>query len=110
MSIQTDSTPLEDPKDPDTCHVFALYKTVATDQEQEEMRTNYQKGGYGYGHAKTALFQKLLAEFEHERARFDYYMNNLEEVDKALKHGAERARKTAQMVMKRVREKLGYGA
>lgn len=110
MSIQTDSTPLEEPKNPDTCHVFALYKTIATAEEQEEMRTNYLKGGYGYGHAKTALLQKLLAEFATERARFDHYMNNPHELDKALKMGAARARKTAREVISRVRQKLGYGA
>jgi tryptophanyl-tRNA synthetase len=110
MSIQTDSTPLEEPKNPDTCHVFALYKTIATTEEIEEMRTNYLKGGYGYGHAKTALFQKLLTEFATERERFDHYMNNLHELDAALHKGAERARVTARTVISRVRQKLGYGA
>jgi len=110
MSIQTDSTPLEEPKNPDTCHVFALYKTIATTEEIEEMRTNYLKGGYGYGHAKTALFQKLLTEFATERERFDHYMNNLHELDAALHKGAERARVTARAVISRVRQKLGYGA
>jgi tryptophanyl-tRNA synthetase len=110
MSIQTDSTPLEEPKNPDTCHVFALYKTVANAEELEEMRTNYLKGGYGYGHAKTALFHKLLGEFALERARFDHYMNNLHELDEALHKGAERARVTARAVISRVRQKLGYGA
>lgn len=110
MSIQTDSTPLEEPKNPDTCHVFALYKTVATTEELEEMRANYLRGGYGYGHAKTALFQKLISEFATERQRFDHFMNNLNEVDKALEIGAERARRTARKVISRVRQKLGYGA
>jgi tryptophanyl-tRNA synthetase len=110
MSIQTDSTPLEEPKNPDTCHVFALYKTIATTEEIEEMRTNYLKGGYGYGHAKTALFQKLLTEFATERERFDHYINNLHELDAALHKGAERARVTARAVISRVRQKLGYGA
>ncbi len=110
MSIQTDSTPLEEPKNPDTCNVFALYKTIASKEEIEEMRTNYLKGGYGYGHAKTALFQKLLTEFATERARFDHYMNNLHELDEALYKGAERARLTARAVISRVRQKLGYGA
>jgi tryptophanyl-tRNA synthetase len=110
MSIQTDSTPLEEPKNPDTCHVFALYKTIATAEEQEEMRANYLRGGYGYGHAKTALFQKLISEFATERERFDHFMNNLNEVDRALEIGAERARKTAREVISRVRQKLGYGA
>ena len=108
MTIQTDSTPLEEPKDPDTCNVFALYKLLATEAEISQMRNNYEGGNYGYGHAKQALFELILSNFETQRERYDYYMNNLQEVDKALQIGAEKASKVANEVLKRVRVTLGY--
>lgn len=107
MSIETDSKKLEEPKDPTTCHVFALYKLIANDIEIAEMTQNYLKGGYGYGHAKQALFELLLVRFEKERARFDYLMNNKNEIDEVLKLGAAKAEKVAKTVLNRVRLKLG---
>src|SRR5690606_23291741 len=71
MSIQTDSTPLEEPKNPDTDNVFALYKLVATPEQTEEMRQNYLNGGYGYGHAKNALLEVLLDNYATARAKFN---------------------------------------
>lgn len=108
MSIETDSTPLEDPKNPDTCHVFALYKILATKEEVEQMRQNYLGGNYGYGHAKTALLNLILDKFKTEREKYSYYMQNLDEVEEALQKGAAKARKVADGVLGRVREKLGY--
>ena len=108
MKIQTDSTPLEDPKNPDTCNLFALYKLVASAKQTEEMRTNYLAGNYGYGQAKQAFFELLTEKYAVERERYNYYMNNLPEIDKALEIGAEKARKVASEVLKRVRNKLGY--
>lgn len=108
MSIGTDSTPLEDPKDPNTCNVFALYKLLASEAEISEMRKNYEGGNYGYGHAKQALYTLILEKFAVERERYQYYMEHLDEVDAALAKGAEKARKTADAVLKRVREKVGY--
>lgn len=108
MSIETDSTPLEDPKDPDTCNVFALYKLVATPDQQEEMRKNYLGGNYGYGHAKQALFELIIEKFSKERERYNYYMENLNEVDDALAIGAKKATAVADKVLARVREKVGY--
>ena len=108
MKIQTDSTPLEEPKNPDTCNLFALYKLVATEEQTAEMRKNYLAGGYGYGHAKQAFFELLITKYGKERELYNYYMNNLHEVDKALILGAEKARKVATEVLKRVRETLGY--
>ena len=108
MAIDTDSTPLEEPKNPDTCNVFALYKLVATDTQIAEMRKNYEAGGYGYGHAKQALYEVLLEQFETPRKKYEYYMNNLEELDKALEVGAEKARNVANEVINRVRKKVGY--
>ncbi len=108
MAIDTDSTPLEEPKDPDTCNVFALYKLVATEAQIAEMRKNYEAGGFGYGHAKQALYELLLEQFETPRKKYEYYMNNLEEIDKALEVGAEKARNVANEVINRVRKKVGY--
>mgnify|MGYP000595301222 CR=1 FL=1 len=108
MGIKTDSTPLEEPKDPDTDNVFALYKLMATDEQIAEMRANYESGNYGYGHAKQALYELILDKFSVEREKYNHYMNNLHEVDEALAVGAEKARNVASEVLKRVREKIGY--
>ena len=107
MSIETDSKALEDPKDPSTCHVFALYKLLASDLEIIQMTQNYLQGGYGYGHAKQALFELILLRFQKERERFDYLMSNKNEIDEALKLGAAKAEKVASEVLKRVRVKMG---
>ena len=108
MGIATDSTPLEEPKDPDTCNVFALYKIMASEEQIVEMRKNYEAGGYGYGHAKQALFELVRDKFAEPREKYEYYINNLEEVDKALSIGAEKAKNVANEVLAKVRTKLGY--
>lgn len=108
MGIKTDSTPLEDPKDPETDTVFALYKILASEEQVAEMRSNYLGGNYGYGHAKKALYELILEEFGEAREKFAYYMNHKEELDDALSVGAEKARKVAGEVLDRVRTKLGY--
>lgn len=108
MGIQTDSTPIEEPKDPTNDNVFALYKILASQPQIEEMSANYLAGNYGYGHAKQALYEVIVNKFEEPREKFNYYMNNLNEIDDALALGAEKARKVADGVLERVREKLGY--
>lgn len=108
MGIQTDSTPLEDPKNPDTCNCFALYRLLATPEAVATMKQNYLAGGYGYGHVKQALFELIVEKFATEREKYNYYINNLEEVDKLLLEGAAKASAVANGVLKRVREKLGY--
>ncbi|WP_075340436.1 tryptophan--tRNA ligase [Tenacibaculum agarivorans] len=108
MKIQTDSTPLEDPKDPDTDNVFALYKLLATEEQIAEMRANYEGGNYGYGHAKQALYELIIDKFADIRAKYNHYMENKNEIDEALAIGAEKARKVAQDVLQRVRTKVGY--
>lgn len=108
MKIETDSTPLEEPKDPDTCNLFALYKLVASEAQTAEMRQNYEKGGYGYGHAKQAFYELLIDKYSKERELYNHYMENLNEVDAALAVGAEKAHKIANEVLRRVREKVGY--
>ncbi|MFK5880200.1 MAG: tryptophan--tRNA ligase [Flavobacteriaceae bacterium] len=108
MKIETDSTPLEDPKNPDTCNLFALYKLIASENQITEMRANYEGGNYGYGHAKQAYYELIVETFKEERERYHYFMNNLEEIDKALAIGAKKATQIADAVLKRVRTKLGY--
>lgn len=108
MGIETDSTPLEEPKNPDSCNVFALYKLVASEEQIAEMRKNYEAGGYGYGHAKQELYEVLADRFKEAREKYDYYMNNLEAIDNALAVGAEKASMVAHEVLDRVRKKLGY--
>lgn len=108
MKIQTDSTPLEEPKNPDTCNLFALYKIIASEDQIAEMRKNYLAGGYGYGHAKQAFYELLLEVFKTERERYNYFMENPEEVEKVLAKGAEKASKVCDSVIKRTREKIGY--
>jgi tryptophanyl-tRNA synthetase len=108
MSISSDSTPLALPKDPSTCTIFSLYALLATSEEKEVMRQNYVNGGYGYGHAKQALFEKILAKFSREREKYAYYMSHEDELNFILSEGALKARKTAREVLLRVRKKLGY--
>lgn len=110
MTIVTDATPLEEPKNPDTCNVFALYKLLAGEEQVKEMRELYLKGNYGYGHAKQALFELIVEKFKTERERYEYYMNHLDEVDAALAEGAAKASVVANGVLKRVRESLGLRA
>ena len=108
MGIETDSIPMEAPKDWKSCNVFAIYKLIASPKEIDAMKANYESGNYGYGHAKQALYEILISRFSEERERFNYYMNHLEEIDKALEIGAQKARNIANDVLSRVRTKLGY--
>jgi tryptophanyl-tRNA synthetase len=108
MRIITDSKSLEDRKDPETDTTFSLYKILASDDQINEMRANYLNGNYGYGHAKQALYELVIEKFKSPREKFDYYMNHLNEVDDALSIGAEKAKKVANSVLERVRNKVGY--
>ncbi|MEN9699311.1 MAG: tryptophan--tRNA ligase [Bacteroidota bacterium] len=108
MSIVSDSTPLEEPKNPDTCHTFALYKLLASEAQVAQMRKNYEAGNYGYGHAKQALFELILERFETPRARFNHLMEYPAEIDAALAIGAKKAREVAQSVLKRARTRVGF--
>ena len=107
MGIQTDSKTLEEPKDPDSCNVYNLYKLLASKEDNEIMREQYLRGGFGYGHAKTALLQLILAKFENERAIFYDYMDHPEKIEKILLQGAIKAKKVADIVLNRVRGKMG---
>lgn len=108
MGIKTDSTPLEEPKNPDTDNVFALYKLLASEEEIKIMRKNYEGGNYGYGHAKQALYELIIVKFATVRERYNHFMENKNEIDDALKIGAEKATLVANDVLKRIRAKIGY--
>lgn len=108
MSIESDSTPLEEPKNPDTCKIFGIYKLLANEDQIAKMRQNYLGGNYGYGHAKQELFEVICEKFKTEREKYNYYINNRKEVDELLKKGAEKAHVVANEVLKKVRIKLGY--
>lgn len=110
MKIETDSTPLQEPKNPDTCTVFKLYSLMASAQQVEQMRNNYLNGNYGYGHAKQALYELVLNRFVNERQRFDELMANPAELNTILLKGAEKARVVALSTLGRAREVLGYSA
>ena len=107
MSIETDSTPLEEPKNPDTCKVFTIYSLIATEDKTQALREKYLAGNFGYGHAKTELLNLILETYAKEREIFAYYMDNLPELEKKLQEGAEKTKKVAQETLQRVRKSLG---
>lgn len=110
MGIQSDSTPLEESKNTETCNIFALYKLLASETQTNQMIENYKNinQDYGYGHAKQALFELILEKFTTHRSKYDYYMSNLPELENALQIGAKKAQKVAIEVLGRVRAKLGF--
>jgi len=107
MRIVTDSTPLEDPKDPDTCNVFALYKLFADANEQQAMADRYRAGNFGYGDAKKALFEKMWETFAPFRAKREELAANSDFVESVLQSGAERARVEARHTLDRARKAVG---
>lgn len=106
--IITDSTPLEEPKDPDTCTVFKLYSLLADTAQIQTMRQNYTGGNYGYGHAKKELLTLILENFKQERIAYDYFITHPEEVEEKLAAGEEKAKREGEKILSRVREKLGF--
>jgi tryptophanyl-tRNA synthetase len=108
MSIVTDSTPLEAPKNPDTDNVFSIYKLIATPEQTETLRQKYLAGNFGYGHAKQELFELIVQKYAKEREAFNFYMSNTNELEKKLEKGEEKARVIARALMEKVRMKLGY--
>lgn len=107
-SIVTDSTPMEDPKDPDTCNVFKLYSLLASEDQIKEMRGKYLGGNYGYGHAKKEFMELILEKYAEERKAFDFYMSNPEEIEKKLAAGEAHAKAIGENLLQTVREKLGF--
>ncbi len=108
MGIVTDSTPLEEPKNPDNDTVFALYSLLASEEQAADLRKKYEGGNYGYGHAKQELYELVVEKFAEERKLFNYYMENLPELHAKLEKGEAKARAIAAEVLGRVKEKLGY--
>ena len=110
MSIETDSTPLEAPKNPDTCKIFGIYKLLANAGQIDQMKSKYLNANrdFGYGHAKQELFELITSNFKIERDKYNYYISNKEKVDALLKQGAVKAGTIANEVLKRVRERLGF--
>ena len=108
LSVVTDSTPLEEAKNPDKDNVYAIYSLLANEEQKEAMRKKYLAGNYGYGHAKQEMFELILQVFKKEREAFNFYMSNPGELEKKLEQGETKARVIANEVLERVRKKLGY--
>lgn len=108
MSIETDSTPMESPKDPNICKVFKLFSLVATETETADLAGKYRAGNFGYGHAKQALFEVIINRFHHEREKYNLYINDKEQLDKVLLEGAAKAKEVARKTLDKVRKELGY--
>jgi len=108
MKIVSDSTPLEEPKDPDTDNTFALYALLASEEETAAMRKNYLAGGFGYGHAKQALYELIIDKFSEQRRVYQHYIENPSELEDKLAHGEEKARVVALEVLNRVKSALGF--
>ncbi len=108
MSILSDSTPLEEPKDPDADHTFALLRHFATPEERDEIAEAYRAGGYGYGHAKKALLGMIDRHFGEARDKRRQLAERPDDVRQILAAGAEAARARASEVMAQVRDAVGF--
>ena len=108
MGITTDSVPMEEKKDAETCNVFRLHKLLATDKQSAALKAKYAAGNYGYGQAKQELFDLICDKFSAERKEFNHLMENKEIIDVALEKGAIKARVIASSVLQRVRTNIGY--
>jgi tryptophanyl-tRNA synthetase len=109
MSIVTDSSTVDDPKDPDRCNVFALYSLFATDEEKAALAERYRAGGMGYGVAKGLLLEKIDAYFAPARAKRRELLSRPDYVEDVLRQGAKKARAEARQTMALVRESVGMG-
>ena len=107
MSIKTDSKGLEEPKNPDECNVFQIYKLIASEAQAAELKSKYLKGGYGYGYAKTELYNLLLDRFRGPRDSFNKLIDNPIIIEEELKRGAAKANKVASDVLKKVKSNIG---
>ena len=107
MSIVTDSTPLDEPKDPESCNVFALISLFADEDTQQEIADQYRAGGYGYGHAKQTLLGLIEDHFAEARARRKELAQRPDYVHDVLREGAQTARAKAEPILAQVRELTG---
>jgi len=110
MKIVTDSTPVEDPKDPETCNVFALLKLFAAEDELGEWEQRYRTGGMGYGEAKKRLAELMIEHFQPYRQKRSELENDVDYVKQVLAKGAERAKAVAARTLAEVRKAVGLGA
>ena len=108
MKIQTQSLSIEDKKNPNECNVYNIYSLIASKEKKEVLKTRYTTGGLGYGEAKEILFNEILERFQKERDLYNTYHSNKSKVESVLQDGAKKARKQAQIVLKRVRSKVGF--
>ena len=108
MKIQTQSLSVEEPKDPDKCNVFKLFKVIASDEDAKKLHSRYTNGGMGYGEAKELLYNHTLSRFSKNRELFFELHSNRDKVEQLLLEGALKARKQAQNVLKRVRARVGF--
>jgi tryptophanyl-tRNA synthetase len=107
MAIVTDSKGLEDKKDPETCNIVNLYKFFANPEELESMKSSYRAGGYGYGHAKLALLEKIETRFSSAREKYNDFMKRPDDLEDILKDGSKKARKVAEGVLERTLKACG---
>ena len=108
MGIVTDSTPVEDPKDPEKCNVFKIYKLLASEEKVAELAEKYRKGGFGYGDAKKTLLQEILEHFSEAREKYNEFQEKEDYVLEVLNDGAARAKKVAAATLDHAKEKIGY--
>ena len=108
MKIQTKSLSVDEPKDPNECNIFKLYKLIADEENVKNLSTRYIKGKIGYGESKEILYDEILNKFAKNREKFSELMDNKDLVEELLISGAKKARVQAQKVLKRVRASIGY--
>ena len=108
MKIKTNTLSVDEPKNPDDCNVFKLYRLIAGNDDVKALRKKYEDGGMGYGEAKEILFQEILKRFSDNRKAFFELQQNKEYVEKLLIEGSLKAREISQKVLKRVRSRLGF--
>ena len=107
MSIKTDSLSIESPKNPNECNVFKLYSLIGKEEDVKQMKEKYENGGYGYGEAKKELFELIIQTYSAQREKYNYLMDNKNEMDQILREGSKKAKKVADQVIKRVKSNLG---
>ncbi len=108
MKIVTNSQSIEEPKDPENCAVFSLYKLFSTKEEQEKLANKYKAGGMGWGEAKQTLFEAINQQIKPMREKYTTLMQNKDEIDKILNTGGEKAREIAQEKINELRKAMGF--
>lgn len=107
FSIETDSTPIEEPKDPDSCNLYAIFRLFADEEETHEVRSRYVEGGLAYGDLKNRVFERILDHFKDARKKRKKLQQKPDYVEDVLRNGAKEAREIASQTLARVRESAG---